>query len=143
MGADLAGFAAAQQRLRGQFGEAAVFLQAPVFTYPGGTPIDPDTGAPYDPVITPTSSAQASATVNVNVAFEAYRAGRDRDDQPGAIGFVDRAHIMLIADLQDRSQCEGAISVLVREQLYKVTAMKVDGIGQLQRWLTFARKGTP
>lgn len=141
--ANLAGFADAQERLRQQFGETVVFLQPPVFTYPGGTPIDPDTGRPYDPVIVPTSSAQASAVVNCDVAYEAYRAGRDRDSDVGAIGFVDRAHIMLIADLTASAACAGAESVRLRGATYKITAMKPDGVGALQRWLTFARKGTP
>jgi hypothetical protein len=134
--ADLAGFAAAQRRLRAQFGETAVFLQPPQFTYPSGTPIDPDTHRPYDPVIQPTASAQASAAVNVTVAFAT---ANPEDEAP--LGFVERTRVMLIADLADRARCEGAAAVVVREGRYQVTSMKPDGIGGLQRWLTFARLG--
>jgi hypothetical protein len=136
--ADIAGFADAQQRLRERFGEPAVFLQPPQFTYPPGTPIDPETDRAYDPVLVPTASAQASAAVNVTVAYQA----RARDETAGPIGFSDRAHVMLIADLADRPLCEGAITVLLREDPYTITAMRPDGIGQLQRWLTYARKGS-
>lgn len=136
MDADLAGFAAAQQRLRGQFGEQVVFLQAPSFTYPDGTQVDPDNGQPFDPAVTPTSSAQASAVVNCNVA---YRSTSDSDEE-SAIGFLDRTHLMLIADIADRAACEGAVTVVLRGQRFQVTAMKPDGIASTQRWLTYARR---
>lgn len=141
MDADIAGFAAAQERLRGQFGESAVFLQAPVYSYPPGTLMDPDTGAPYDPVVVATASAQASAVVRCDVAYEAFRAGRDRDNEPTALGFLDRAHLMLISGSASRAQCEGAVNVILRGQSYKVTNGKPDGIGGVQRWLTYARRG--
>jgi hypothetical protein len=48
---------------------------------------------------------------------------------------------MLIADIADRARCEGAAVVVVREGRYHVTSMKPDGIGGLQRWLTFGRLG--
>jgi hypothetical protein len=135
--ADVAGFADAQQRLRSQFGETAVFLKPPTFTYPGGTPIDPDTGRPYDPVIVPTASAQASAAVQVSVVF----AGQGDAEEAVAVGFAERTRVMLIADIADRPRCEGAASVLLRESTYHITSMRADGIGALQRWLTYARRG--
>lgn len=138
--ADIAGFADAQQRLRQQFGESCVFLQAPVFTYAGATPIDPDTGAPYDPVIQPTSSAQASAAVNCNVAFVAMGRTSEDADREGAAGFADRTRVMLISDISDRALCEGAVTVLLRQHAYQVTSQKADGVGALQRWLTYARR---
>jgi hypothetical protein len=137
MQADIAGFADAQQRLRGQFGEDAVFLQPPTFGYPAGTPIDPDTDRPYDPVIVPTASAQASAAVTVNVVF----AGRGEAEEAVAVGFAERTRVMLIADIADRPLCEGAVSVLLRGGAYHVTAMRADGISAAQRWLTYARRG--
>lgn len=138
--ADLAGFADAQRRLRQQFGETCVFLQPPILTYPGGTPIDPDTAMPYDPVTQPTASAQASAAVNCNVVFVAMGRTSEDADREGAAGFADRTRIMLIADLADRALCEGAVTVLLREHAYQVTSEKADGIGALQRWLTYARR---
>jgi hypothetical protein len=141
MDANIAGFGDAQQRLRAQFGESAVFLQAPVFSYPGGTPIDPDTDRPYDPVIQPSASAQASATVNVSVSFVAQGRTSEDADREGPAGFADRTRVMLIADLADRPLCEGAVTVLLRDGRYQVTSMKADGIGELQRWLTYARRG--
>lgn len=142
-GADITGFGDAQRRLRARFGEPCVFLQPPVMTYPGGTPIDPDTGAPYDPVIMPTASAQASAMVNCNVSFVAMGRTSEDADREGAAGFADRTRVMLIANLEDRELCEGAVTVVLRDDWrMQITSMKADGIGELQRWLIYARRGS-
>lgn len=134
--ADLAGFADAQRRLRDQFGESVVFLQPPTFSFPAGTQIDPDSGQPFDPAVTPTASAQASAAVNCSVAF----AAQDDAEREGPAGFVDRTRVMLIADIADRDACEGAVTAVLRGENFQITSMKPDGIGGLQRWLTYARR---
>lgn len=139
--ANIAGFADAQRRLRAQFGEDVVFLQPPVFEYPAGTQLDPDTGRPHDPAIVPTSSAQASATVNCSVSFVAQGRTSEDAEREGAAGFADRTRVMLIANIADRPLCEGAETAVLREHRYRITSMKADGVGALQRWLTYARRG--
>lgn len=142
MKADVAGFADAQRRFRAQFGESCVFLQPPTFTFPPGTQIDPDTGRPYDPVIVPTASAQASATVNCSVSFVAQGRTSEDAEREGPAGFVDRTRAMLIANLEDRALCENAVSVTLRgDWEMQITSQKADGVGELQRWLVYCRRG--
>ena len=50
---DLDGFAEAQGRLRQMIGVDAVFLVDGEPIWPAGTPIDPETGKPYDPFLEP------------------------------------------------------------------------------------------
>lgn len=137
MDPDLAGFSEAQQRLRSAFGEPVVFLAPVESVWPDGTPVDPETNRPYDPVLAATSSGQASALVNATVAVRPY--GKPEAEWT-ALGATERDHVMLISDIAAASACEGAESFVVRDESYKVTAMRPDGIGGVQRWLTFGRK---
>lgn len=138
---DIAGFADAGRRLRAAFGEPVVFLRPAVETWPPGTPLDPETGNPYDPMLEPTSSAQASAVVNCTVAARPFgQSGRAVDTESGALGMVERDHLMLACDLELASAASGAVSFEVRGDSYKVTSQRPDGIGELQRFLTFGRQ---
>jgi hypothetical protein len=133
---DLAGFTDAQQRLRERFGEPVVFLSDVQLQFAAGTQFDAETGMPYDPVLEPTASAQASATVRCDVAFRAI--GNEVDFS--ALGAVEQTHVMLIADIADRAACEPCDEFVCRGERFQVTAQKPDGIGGLQRWLVFGRR---
>lgn len=134
---DLAGFADAQERLRDHFGEVVVFLFPLERTYPPGTRIDPETQMPWDPTIEPSGTAQASASASCTVATRPF--GKD-DVEESALAGVERDHIMLAGDLELSSLASGAVDFEVRGDRYKVTSMRPDGIGGVQRWLTFGRK---
>lgn len=138
---DLAGFVDAQQRLRDAFGEQITFLAEPSVTFPPGTPTDPETGKPYDPVIAATGSAQASAAVKCDVVFRAVnRAGVTGGETFEAIGITDATHIMLIADISARTTIESCVDFDCRGERFKITAQKPDGVGGVQRWLIYGRR---
>lgn len=139
--ADLAGFAAAQQRLRSQFGETVWFIQAESVTFPPGTPIDPVTNKPYDPAIAASTMVAASASAQCDVFFRAIsRGGMGHEYAQSAEGIRNFSLSMLITDISNRSICEGAVKVILRGDVWKVMSEKPDGVGAVQRWLTFVKQ---
>jgi hypothetical protein len=135
--ADLPGLTDAQRRLRGMFGVVVTFWDEPTADYPPGTPLDPDTGTPYDPTIKPVLASAATASALCTVAF---RSTSEDQEEMDAIGLADRTHVQLIADIDDRPLIENAVEFDLRGDRYKVEARKPDGIGGDQRWLTWGRK---
>lgn len=133
---DLAGFTEAQRRLRGGFGEDVTFYQRAELTYPPDTPVDPETGEPYDPTIEPTVETQPSATVNATVAFRSL--SEDQEDT-SALGQIERTHVLVVADITDRAQIDNAVEFDWHGDRYKVESQKSDGIGGEQRFLTWGR----
>lgn len=126
IGPDLAGYAGAQAAHRQRMGVDVVFLQGVSVTFPPGTPMDPETGLPYDPTLVPTASAQASAVVRCNVARSAVRNARDGLVRSSAMGFGDAEQITCIADLSASAAIDGAVEFLVNSARFKVVAMNVD-----------------
>jgi hypothetical protein len=138
---DFAGFADAQTRLRDHFGDEVTFKFEPQPTYPPNTPLDPETGLPYDPVVAATDITQATTTVKCNIVFKAInRAGISGDVEASALGFIEAGDIMLIADIAERDQIDGAIEFVVRDEVWLIVATRVDAIGTVQRYLVFGRK---
>lgn len=137
--ADLAGFADAQQRLRGQFGEEVTFFYPEQFLYPAGTPIDPETGEPYDPTVVPISASAASAVVRCNFGFYSTVAQRGEQAEDVAAGKFDKTHVLLIADIAAASAIAPAVDFEARGTRFRVEAQKPDGIGALQRYLVWGR----
>jgi hypothetical protein len=138
--ADLAGFRDAQRRLRNEFAEEVTFLLPEQFEYPAGTPIDPETGEPYDPTVVPTVASAASAVVRCNVAFNTRNRSDEQQIQSGALGVFEQTHVMLIADIAAASAIAPAVEFDVRDARYKIEAQKPDGIGELQRYLVWGRQ---
>ena len=135
-GPDLAGFADAQERLRGHFGEPVVFLRPAEEDWGPGVEFDPETGNPYDPMAVPVASARASAAVNCDVAFR----GRDEDIEWSALGFVEAEDALLICSIAAASAASGAESALLRGEEYLVVSQRPDGIGGVQRFLSALRR---
>jgi hypothetical protein len=135
-GPDIAGFADAQERLRGHFGEVVVFLRPVEETWASGVEIDPETGNPYDPMAVPVASGRASAAVRADVAYK----GRDEDIEWSALGFVEAEDVLLICSSGAASAASGAESALVRGEEYLVVAQRFDGIGAIQRFLSALRR---
>jgi hypothetical protein len=137
---DLAGFADAQERLRGEFGEEVAFLFPAEVTWPADTAIDPESGEPYDPAVRAASSAVASAAVDCTIAFKAInRAGVSGNETNSPIGVVPSTHIMAICGSAAASAASGAIHMDVRGERFHVTSQKFDGVGGLQRFLSYGR----
>lgn len=139
---DLAGFVDAQQRLRDNQGEDITFFYPVEVTFAPGTPIDAQTGRPYDPMVEPVASAQASGMIRCGVAFRALsRSGTGTGEADvGAAGYFDTDHVMLNAPIYAASAASAAVSFVARGEQYKVTAQKDDGIGVVARRLIYGRR---
>lgn len=137
---DIAGYRAAQERKRGFFGvEVTFFYGVTGEVWPEGTLLDPETSRPIDWTVEPVSSgAQASGSIPVGVA---YRSSQDPSD-PAAIGWVEQAEVMLIANLDDAPVASGAATFLLRDERYQVVANGFDGIAaESDRYLVWGRRG--
>lgn len=125
---DRAGFADALARKRAQLGSDVIFLQPAIVTFAPGTPLDED-GQPYDPVVQPTASGQASASVRCGVFFKAVnRGGAEHADVDTAIGLDDHTRIFAIAPIEASGQVLGAEALIFHGQRFKITAIKEDEI---------------
>lgn len=139
--ADLAGFAAAQRRLRANFGEPITFLGPPVSTWPPDTPLDPETNLPYDPVLAATTTTNEQSVVNCDVVYKAVnRAGIGGASETSALGWIETGNMMLIADISDRALIDGKASFIARGEHWDIHATVADGIGGIQRYLIYGRK---
>jgi hypothetical protein len=137
---DIAGFADAQRRLHVGFAEPVTFFFDPEVTFPTGTPLDPETGEPYDPAIRPTASGTVSREVPCEVAFKAInRAGVTGNEQDSAVGVMASTHVMLICAIEAASAASGAREFETRGDRFLITSQKPDGVGGLQRYLTYGR----
>jgi hypothetical protein len=133
---DLDGFAAAQARLREQVGVDVTFLGEVSATFPPGTPLDDDTGQPYDALIEPTASAQASAVVRCDVA---HRPLRNETDESQA-GWGEHNHVMLIGPAASATALASAVAFRLRDHSYKITGLRVDApVRGGDRLLVFGR----
>lgn len=138
---DLAGYTEAQQRLRENFGEEVILLFPEEVTWPPGTPIDEETGRPFDPVVAASATVSPEATINANVVFKAVnRAGISGEAQATAMGWMETGDVMLIADISDKDTIDGAVRFRVRDMTWDVHATLEDGIGGVQRYLVFGKK---
>lgn len=123
-GPSLAGFRDAQDRLRALTGELVTFLGPVQVTFPPGTRLDPQSGRPYDPTITPSSSARASAAVKAGVVSSLG------DGQAQPLGWTPEADVMLHMPSAAASAASAA-EFMLRGKLWKVTGRHFEGIGDL------------
>jgi hypothetical protein len=140
---DLAGFIDAEQRLRTAFAEEVRFIFASDDTYPPGTVLDPESGRPMDPLVAPASSLPHTLSVQANVA---YRTGGLRSGSITGQSAVSRAgvfeegQIIVIVSATVGATVEGALEFLARGERWKVTAQVFDGIGGIQRHVSYGDK---
>lgn len=134
-GPDLAGFEAAQRRLRDAFGQDVVFYSEQVVTLPSGTPTDAF-GRALDPSVSG-SAAVASGVVKCNVAFRAL--GEQGEVSPA--GWFDHTHVMLIANPEASGTVDGKATFELRDSEYDIDAWKLDpGFKGVTRVLVYGRK---
>lgn len=133
---DLAGFRDAMERKRQAFAEPIVLIGPVEGTWPDGTPLDPETGQPYDPTIEPVASGQASAVIDAEFVWSSTQ---DPEDSP-AFGRIDTAHPMLIAASAAASAVEGKSHFEARGDRFQITATHFDGITGIERLLIYGEK---
>lgn len=132
---DLAGFAEAQGRLRDHFGEVVVLLRPTAHSWPSGTPLDPESGEPFDPVLAAQGSASmASAQITANIAERPF--GR-ADVEWTNIGARETDDVMLIADVGASAALASATRFEARGTHYEMRSWRFDGIGGIQRAIAF------
>lgn len=148
LAADIAGFKDAQVRLREQFGHDVPFYFASASTWPPGTPMDPETGLPYDPTILPVASGRASAVVSdvsvVHRPLGLSRRGVAGEDQQTAVGvFEDTESALIIgADSFVSNGLADAEWCRVHEEEWEITSFDADSLGETtpQRYVLYIRK---
>lgn len=114
-----------------------MFLRPPELTWPPGTPIDPDTGRPYDPTIGPATDEADAHEVMCDILTQPLA----RDDVTWtALGATEVDHAIFIASSGAAPQASGATVVVARDEDYLVTTQKFDGVAGVQHFLTIARK---
>lgn len=159
---DIAGYRDAQRRLRDHFGRSVRFYGPAAMVWdtslaPGE--FDPETGLPFDPVIT--GSAQASANVAIpdltligsaqaDVVFQPLTAIRRDELAEDQLGIRSRLNKDLILDINDLPVASGATYFQVGtasgdswvaddDELWKIVNLKTDGVGGLQRVIVFGQ----
>lgn len=145
---DIEGFVNAQVRLREQFGQDVPFYFGSASVWPPGTPLDPETGNPYDPTILPVSSGAPSAMVpNVSVVHRPMglsRRGIAGEEVTTAVGRFEEGEAALIvgpADF-DTYSLDEAKWVEVHEEEWEITSFDADALGSndTQRYILYIRK---
>lgn len=120
---DLAGFAEAQSRLRQKLGQDVAFYGPVTLTFPANTPLDPETGQPYDPTISG-SAASASGMVRCSVKRDVIHT----QTVDTAAGIGGATHVVLLADdtPANRAVILPAESFVVTSAAFKVERTKLD-----------------
>src|SRR3954447_20665604 len=127
---DLNGFREASDRLRGQMGRALVYLTPTETVWPEATPLDPESGRPYDPTIEPTASGFSSASVNTLVVLPTA-GDRAAKEVEAAIGRIEEGDAALIISRKDwdSNALEGATLVLIYEDTWELADARLDSVG--------------
>jgi hypothetical protein len=127
---DLNGFRDAMVTLTEKLGADVPFFKPTATVWPSGVPLDPETGAPYDPTIEPQASGFASAAVRCSVVSRNAQALKD-EALAAAIGEVEESEVVLVCSVADfDAHVDGATKVLIYGEELEITQSDLDGIGQ-------------
>lgn len=132
---DVAGFRAAQAKLRTVLGVDAVFEIAGTPTWPAGTPLDPETNRPYDPFLEPESSA-ADVEITKRVSF-VHRPLDAADPAATPIGSIDRGTAAVIVAEEDHVDVAAAGRVRVAGETWDLQAWRHDVALTVPRWIAY------
>lgn len=135
---DIAGFAEAQHRLRQELGIDVTFGIPVAPVWPDGTPLDPETGRPYDPTVDPASGGGTTAvTKRVALVFRPIRVNvEDPLDGDVRSGLRRDESIALAIDTADYLDVRNATEVAVGDIDYKVTEI-IEDPGPDDRYIAF------
>jgi hypothetical protein len=132
---DAAAFADAQLRLRAALGVDAVFVIPGSVTWPPGTPIDPESGVPYDPFLTPDSTT-ADTEVTVRCSF-VHRPLDTADPAATPVGTFDRGSAALIIPDAAIDSVRDATRVTIGEEVWDIQLVRFDVALQVPRWIAY------
>lgn len=137
---DLAGFRNAAIRMRAEMGADVPFFTRTDGTFPADTPLDPETGRPFDPAVAESGSAWGSAMVRAGVYTKPV-VGADDDAIANAVGWFEEGRIVLDVDPDDYASVEAATEVEWNGARYEISDVDGSEIDNVEhRKLVFARK---
>lgn len=125
----------AQRRLRDQLGVDAVFLIAGDVTWPPDTPLDPETGKPYDPFLEPETTGEA-LEITVRCSF-VHRPLDSADPAASPIGAIDRGTAALILEPTEYAAVSEARRVRVGEETWDIQDWRHDVALRVPRWIAY------
>lgn len=126
---DLAGFREAQLTLIAKLGADVPFFSPVAPSYPPGTPIDPESGQPFDPSIAALASGFTSAAVRCGVAIRPV--GVQKDNMLSALGIMEEGKgLLLVPQLAyENANLDGATQCEVHGERWTIEQRDLDGIG--------------
>lgn len=137
------GFADAQARLRESFGHDIDFDGEVTVIWPPDAILDPERGRPYDPTISPLSSAATSATVRCSVVDRPLglsQSGTQANVANTALGFMEDGDIVLIAGETAFGIVGDMVRFTYKSQRFKIERVTCDYLGPVRRTLIYGSK---
>jgi hypothetical protein len=139
---DLAGFRDAQERKRLALGEDVIFRWPAARVYAADVSLNAD-GEPLDPTVQPQSEVVPTVTVHAGVAQGVGTLQRlSRESTQSAAGRFERAEVMVIVNLADAAQLDGATSFerVATGETFEIVADREDGVSIPDRYLVYGRE---
>jgi hypothetical protein len=138
VGSDTAGLEDAQARLREALGVDAVFVIPGTPSWPPGTPMDPETGKPFDPFLEPTVPV-VDERVTVRCSFVHHPfAGIDPAASPAGGG--DMGDAALIVPLARYPEIRTATRVVIGEDTWDIQRFRYDVSLTVPRWIAYLER---
>jgi hypothetical protein len=141
VGPDLAGFRAAQQRLRESMGATVTFLipaSHDAGDYAPGTSFDPESGLPFDPLAERTTDDVPTEVVVVASVVHRPIDTDVRDSaQNSPIGLINSDNVALLISTTDYPLVQAATEVEVWGDRYSITEMRADGVNVVDRYVIY------
>jgi hypothetical protein len=135
---DIAGFEDAQERLRTEFGVDAVFFIPGDPAWAPGTPVDPETGKPYDPFLEPDVPG-VDQQITVRCSF-VHRALAENDPAATPLGAADLGAAALIVPLARYQEIKKATRVTIGEVVWDVQMFRYDLALTIPRWIAYLER---
>jgi hypothetical protein len=138
VGPAVEGFRDAQAALREALGVDAAFLIASEPEWPPGTPLDPETGNPYDPFLEPVNPTTDTEVI-VRCSF-VHRPLQGIDPAASPIGAGDLGDAALIIPLERYDDVRTATRVRVGVELWDIQQFRYDVALGTERWLAYLER---
>jgi hypothetical protein len=135
---DIAGFEQAMEQARSVFGQPVTFHIPQPTVWPADTPIDEDTGQPFDPTVEPESGGEfVDVPKTVLVIYHAIGPGLEAPQASEPAGVLRGETAVLDVALSDYPDIEPATEVTIQNTRYTVEDRQDDGVVGRDRMLIF------
>jgi hypothetical protein len=110
----------------------------PCSSWPAGTPLDPETGKPYDPFLDP-ETATGTTEVTVRCSFvHAPLSSIDPSATPFGVG--DTGDAALIVPLASYQDIKTATRVVIGEDTWDIQRFRYDVALTVPRWIAYLER---